>query len=158
MLKKSIMIALLLLPLLSGPAAETASARKEPDALIIELTARREVYTRNIGNGLVLRVTKEHSVREKHFGWSVAVHRKPIGRKSRNLVYRNATGTTADLSQVYAWQTGGTEFPDSRVLPVEGHPVTVRIELIDPVTKGEGPAAAFVSGRLKITWQTEDEE
>ncbi len=144
-MKKLIFIAVLMTFLF---AIQSAYANE----LTINLTSSQKVYTQAIGKGLLLRVTKESSVKHKNFGWIIEVVKKPYRKNSRNLIYQNKTGTTADLSQVYAWQVGHGDFPNKRNLLIKNYRLNIGINLIKPKTKGENENAGFVSGKLKITW------
>lgn len=132
-----------------------AQGRGAGAALSFGVTDGRRLITRDMGRGLLLRVLKESSAGRRHFGWSVEVVRKPYRPASRNLLIRRGVTHGAQPSQVFAWHVSEREFPAERVLKVSGHPLTVRIELLDPVVEGEGPESHFVSGDIRITWGRE---
>jgi hypothetical protein len=116
------------------------------------VTDGRKVIARDMGAGLLLRAVKERSVTREHFGWRLEVVRKPYRASSRNLLYRSRRTLGAHPSQVYAWHVTSGQFPNLRDLDVRGRPITVRVELVNPVAEGDGPDARFVSGELKIIW------
>jgi hypothetical protein len=126
---------------------------KSSGEITINLTEKRKIHEVQINKDLILRVVKDSSVKHKDFGWIIEVIRKPFRKNSRNLIYQNKTGTTADLSQIYAWHIGSLDFPNDRKLKIMGYPLTVKINLLNPKTKGEGPDARFVAGKLKIIWK-----
>lgn len=133
-------------------AVQIADARENANELTIDLTSRQMVFTRDIGADLMLRVVKDSSVNYRDFGWILEVVKKPHRKNSRNLIYQNRTGTTADLSQIYAWHIGDRDFPNVRYLKIKNNPVRLKINLKNPKVKGTGPDARFVSGKLTITW------
>lgn len=148
---KKILFTLLLL-VFGFTALQSINAMKPTGELQIDLTDDRKVVETDFGKKLVLRVLKDSSVEYKDFGWILEVKRKSSKRNLRNLIYTNPTGTTADKSQIYAWQVGSKEFPNYRVLTVKGQPQKIKVELINPVVEGEGENTRFVSGTLKISW------
>lgn len=134
-----------------------ASAQKATDArvggtLTFDVTDGRRLITREISGNLLLRVVKEKSVGQEHYGWRVEVVRRPYRRSSRNLLYHSRRTLGAHPSQVYAWHVTTAEFPNERELDVWGSPLTVRVTLINPTTEGEGTDGRFVSGTIKIAW------
>lgn len=142
----------LLLSALVACASVVASAQGRGGALSFGVTDARKVIVRDMGRGLLLRVVKESSASQRHFGWSVEVVRKPYRRTSRNLLFSRGETHGAHPSQVFAWHVSEREFPAERELDVRGYPVTVRIELLDPVVEGEGAERRFASGEIRITW------
>jgi hypothetical protein len=138
---------------LCASASAAAQARVSGGTLNFGVTDARRVITRDMGRGLLLRVVKESSVSQRHFGWSVEVVRKPYRRSSRNLLFRRGETHGAHPSQVFAWHVSEREFPPERELEVRGRPVLVRITLLDPVVEGEGPDRHFASGEIRITWE-----
>jgi hypothetical protein len=120
--------------------------------LTFGVTDAREVITRRVGPGLLLRAVKEPSATQQHFGWRVEVVRSPYRKDARNLLYHSRRTRGAHPSQVYAWHVTSGHFPNVRELPVEGRAVVVRVELINPVAEGTGPDSRFVSGEMKISW------
>lgn len=133
--------------------AQTAAAEQPVGMLTFDARDGRKVITRDIGRGLLLRVVKERSVSQEHYGWRVEVVRKLYRRSSRNLLYHSRRTLGAHPSQVYAWHVTSNEFPNERELDVLGYPVTVRVTLIDPVAEGDGSDSRFMSGTIKITWE-----
>lgn len=133
-------------------SAQAAAGRETAGELTFGATDGREVITRDIGRGLLLRVVKESSVSRKHFGWRVGVVRRPHRRASRNLLYHSRRTLGAHPSQVYAWHVTSGQFPNVRELDVSGYPVTVQVELIDPAAEGDGPDSGFVSGEIRVRW------
>jgi hypothetical protein len=129
------------------------AAGLKTQAVSFRLTDQRQVITRTIGGGLLLRVVKERSASQQDFGWRVEVVRKPYLRSSRNLLYHSRRTLGAHPSQVYAWHVTTGEFPNVRVLGVWGRPLNIRIELIDPVAEGDGSDSKFVSGEIRISWE-----
>lgn len=119
----------------------------------IDLTDERKIFETDFGANMVLRVIKDSSVQHRDFGWILEVNYKSAKRGAQNLIYSNPTGTTADKSQIYAWQVGSREFPNYRALTVKGQPQIVKVTLIDPKVEGEGENARFTSGKLKISWR-----
>lgn len=148
-MRKLIYIALFSVVLFIG---QSVNAQTNSGTFTINLTANQKLYTQDINNDLLLRVVKDSSVNNKHFGWIIEVVKNPYRRNSRNLIYQNKTGNTADLSQVYAWHIGNDEFPNRRRLKVKNYPLSVKINLISPKTKGEAESRRFVSGKLQISW------
>jgi hypothetical protein len=134
-------------------AQTTTAARQAGGTLTFNVTDGRKVITRDMGRGLLLRVVKERSVSQEHYGWRVEVVRKPYRRSSRNLLYHSRRTLGAHPSQVYAWHVMSNEFPNERELDVLGYPVTVRVTLINPVAEGDGSDSRFMSGTIKITWE-----
>ena len=133
-------------------SAQTAAGRESAGDLTFGATDGRQVITRDIGQGLLLRVVKESSISQEHFGWRVEVVRRPRRRESRNLLYHSRRTLGAHPSQVYAWHVTSGEFPNVRELEVSGFPLTVRVELIDPVAEGDGPESRVVSGEIRVSW------
>lgn len=132
--------------------ARKAAAAQPGGTLTFDVTDRRGVITRDMGGRLLLRVVKEKSVSQEHYGWRVEVVRQPYRRSSRNLLYHSRRTLGAHPSQVYAWHVTSAEFPNERELDVWGYPVAVRVTLIDPAAEGRGADGRFVSGTIKITW------
>lgn len=133
--------------------AQIAVARSQTaNTLSINLTDKRKLFTRNISKNLLLRVVKDSSVSQEHFCWNVEVIRKPYRQNSANLIYTNKTGTTADASQVCAWQVGDQYFPNEREIEVRGNPFVIKISLLQPKTEGTEADAKFTSGSLEISW------
>jgi hypothetical protein len=133
--------------------AQTADGERRGGVLAFDVTDGRKVITRDMGRGLLLRVVKERSVSQEHYGWRVEVVRKPYRSSSRNLLYHSRRTLGAHPSQVYAWHVTSGEFPNERALEVWGYPFTVKVTLINPVAEGTGSDGRFVSGTLKITWE-----
>ncbi|MCW5960813.1 MAG: hypothetical protein KIS76_11685 [Pyrinomonadaceae bacterium] len=120
--------------------------------LEFELTDDRTEISEKISGDLILKVTKDRSVKADDFGWIIGVFKKRDKGFRRNLIYTNATGSTADKSQVYAWHLGNNDFPLERIIAVMGRKLWVKIEIIDPKVEGCGPDAAFADGKLRISW------
>lgn len=137
-------------------AAQASAAGQRGGILIFGVTDGRKVITRDMGGGLLLRVVKERSVSQEHYGWRVEVVRKPYRRSSRNLLYHSRRTLGAHPSQVYAWHVTSAEFPPERALDVWGYPVTVRVTLINPAAEGAGEDGRFVSGTIRITWERKE--
>ena len=133
-------------------SAQRAPAARPNGTLTFDVTDGRRVITRAMGGNLLLRVVKEKSVSQEHYGWRVEVVRQPYRRTSRNLLYHSRRTLGAHPSQVYAWHVATAEFPNERELDVWGYPITVRVTLIDPTVEGVGVDARFASGAIKITW------
>jgi hypothetical protein len=151
-----IKVLLLIASILFMSAISTAQSRAAGERgglLTFSLTDGRKVIARDMGRGLLLRVVKERSVSQEHYGWRVEVVRKPYRRSSRNLLYHSRRTLGAHPSQVYAWHVTSAEFPNERALEVLGYPVTVRVTLINPVAEGAGADGRFVSGTIRITWE-----
>jgi hypothetical protein len=133
--------------------AQIAVAKAQSaNTLSINLTDKRKLFTRNIGKNLLLRVVKDSSVNQEHFCWNVEVVRKPHRKNSANLIYSNKTGTTADPSQICAWQVPEQYFPNEREIEVRGYPYTIKISLVRPKAEGKEADSRFTSGNLEITW------
>lgn len=149
-MRKTLFVSLSLLLFLMGQQA--VKAQRLDDTISLSVTSGQKVITRNLGQGLVLRVVKESSVRQEHFGWRLEVVRRPYRPTSNNLLYQNRAGHGADPSQVYAWHVSERHFPNKRVLRVRGYPYTVRVELVNCTVEGKGPEAGFVSGEMRVSW------
>lgn len=117
-----------------------------------DLTSERYEFSQKISDDLILKVTKDRSATAEDFGWIIGVFKKRDKKFRKNLIYTNATGTTADRSQVYAWHFGDVDFPPKRELPVKGRKMKVTIMLVDPVVEGTGPDSRFKAGKLQISW------
>lgn len=133
-------------------AANGSVKAQASNRLSISLTDGRKLITRNINKNLLLRIVKDSSVSQKHFCWLVEVVSKPYHRNSRNLIYTNQAGVTADRSQFCAWQVAEQYFPNDRSFEVRGFPYRINIALVNPQTKGSESNAGFTSGLLKISW------
>ena len=133
-------------------AQKNTAAGQAGGTFTFGVTDMRKVITRDMGRGLLLRVVKERSVEQEHYGWRVEVVRKPYRRSSRNLLYHSRRTLGAHPSQVYAWHVTTGQFPNTRELDVSGRPVRVRVELIDPVAEGNEPDVRFIAGEIRITW------
>lgn len=127
--------------------------QKPGHTISLRVTEPRNVISRDIGDGLVLRLIKESSVNREHFGWRLEVARKPYRKNSSNLLYQNKAGRGADQSQVYAWHIAEQHFPNERALRVRGYPYTVRVVLVACQVEGRGPDAGFISGEMRISWE-----
>lgn len=136
--------------------AQNGVAGQRDGTLTFSVTDERKVITREMGGRLLLRVVKERSVSQEHYGWRVEVVRKPYRRSSHNLLYHSRRTLGAHPSQVYAWHVISGEFPNERALEAWGYPVTVRVTLINPTAEGSGSDARFVSGTIKITWERKE--
>jgi hypothetical protein len=136
--------------------AQTADGGQRSGMLSFDVTDGRRVITRDMGRGLLLRVVKERSVSQEHYGWRVEVVRKPYRSSSRNLLYHSRRTLGAHPSQVYAWHVTSGEFPNERALEVWGYPVTVKVTLINPTAEGAGADGRFVSGTIRITWEQKE--
>jgi hypothetical protein len=134
---------------IAGPA----TARSAPNRLEIDVTDVRDVVTRRIDAGLVLRIVKTRSVTCDDFGWDVEVVRVPEHAESPNLLYHNALGHGPDPSQVYAWHVAEGYYPNVREIPVRGQPYVVRVELAECRVRGRAVEACFVSGTLRVSWR-----
>lgn len=130
-------------------------AQNTADTISINLTDKQKLFTRDIGKELLLRVVKDSSVSQEHFCWNVEVVRKPYDENSTNLIYTNKTGTTADPSQICAWQISEQYFPNEREIEVRGYPYTIKISLVQPKAEGKEADSRFTSGSLEITWTRE---
>lgn len=136
----------------AGAPAQPRTAGQAGGEVVFGVTDARKVITREMGGNLLLRVVKESSAGQEHFGWRVEVVRKPYRRGARNLLYHSRRTLGAHPSQVYAWHVTTNHFPNERELEVWGRPVAVRVELLNPVAEGTGPEGRFVSGDIRITW------
>lgn len=136
--------------------AQTVNEGRRGGMLAFDVTDGRKIITRDMGGRLLLRVVKERSVSQEHYGWRVEVVRQPYRRTSRNLLYHSRRTLGAHPSQVYAWHVTSAEFPNERALEVSGYPVTVKVTLINPVAEGAGPDGRFVSGMIEITWERKE--
>lgn len=135
-----------LLALASWMAAPLAQAYEQGDDWIaIDLTDARTLYLRDITPELMLAIRKESSA-----GWSLEVVRRPLTANAPNLI-GGAGG--ADASQVYASQVSARTYSNPRVLPVQGAPYELRVDLEDAKVNGKGGQAAFTDGKLRISWQ-----
>jgi hypothetical protein len=132
--------------------AQASAAGQRGGVLAFDVTDGRKIITRDMGGRLLLRVVKERSVSQEHYGWRVEVVRKPYQRSSRNLLYHSRRTLGAHPSQLYAWHVTSNQFPNTRDLDVLGRPFRVRVELINPIAEGDGPDSRFVSGEVRITW------
>ena len=137
--------------LLVGQA--TVSGQKRSGSLSFSVMDGRQVTSRPLGDGLVLRAVRERSADHEHFGWRLEVVRRPYRRTSRNLLYQNTASHGADQSQLYAWHLAEQHFPDERLLPVRGYPYTVRVVLADCMVEGRGADARFTAGEVRISWE-----
>ena len=151
-MKKVLLLSAIILCAAVVADAQRVAAGGRGGTLSFDVTDARSVITRDMGGNLLLRAVKEKSVSQEHYGWRVEVVRKPYRRSSRNLLYHSRRTLGAHPSQVYGWHVASGEFPNERELDVWGHPVTVKLTLLNPTVRGAGPDAAFVSGTLKITW------
>lgn len=142
--------ALLCALLMLAPGA--AAARQGVGELSFDVTDARPLFTREMGGGLLLRVSKESSVTQRDFGWRVEVVRGPYREGSPNLLYHSRRTLGAHPSQVYAWHVTTGQFPNVRELAVAGRPLAVRVELVNPVAEGRGPDSRFLSGGVRISW------
>ncbi len=138
---------------LQAPFPAVGVFETKAGSLKISLTRDRSTITRGIGGGLAVRVVKDPSFSNRDFGWIVKVVELPNRLESKNLLFQNPTGSTADLSQVYAWHIGDPAFPNTRRLNVKGYPLVVTISLKNAVAVGTGANSKFVAGKLKITWE-----
>ncbi len=138
---------------LQAPFPAVGVFETKAGSLKISLTRDRSTITRGIGGGLAVRVVKDPSFSNRDFGWIVEVVELPNRLESKNLLFQNPTGSTADLSQVYAWHIGDPAFPNTRRLNVKGYPLVVTINLKNAVAVGTGANSKFVAGKLKITWE-----
>lgn len=148
---------ILVVLLIQSPFQVFGRTENRTGSMKIALTSSRSVVTRGLGNGLALRVVKDSSVNYRDFGWIVEVVELPRRENSKNLLFQNPTGSTADQSQVYSWHIGNPDFPNERSLRVKGYPLTVTIRLKKPVAAGSGANSKFVVGQLRITWKWEGE-
>ena len=155
-MKKVLLLIAIVLCAGAAALAQTVNRGRPVSMLTFDVTDARRLITRDMGRGLLLRVVKERSVSQEHYGWRVEVVRKPYRQSSRNLVYHSRRTLGAHPSQVYAWHVTSGEFPNERALEVLGYPVTVRVTLINPTAEGAGPDGRFVSGTLKITWEQQE--
>jgi hypothetical protein len=154
MVMKKVLL-LIAIVLYAGAVAFAQKVNSERPGSMLTFDARdeRRAITRDLGRGLLLRVVKERSASQEHYGWRVEVVRKPYRQSSRNLLYHSRRTLGAHPSQVYAWHVTSNEFPNERELDVLGYPVTVRVTLINPVAEGDGSDSRFMSGTIKITWE-----
>lgn len=151
-MKKLSLFLTIILCLCSVNFAQTPGAKPTDKALLFDLTDARKIITRDMDGNLLLRIVKERSVSQEHFGWRVEVVRKPYRPSSVNLLYHSRRTLGAHPSHVYAWHVTQGHFPNSRELEVRGRPLTVLVELLEPLAQGDGADAKFVSGRIRITW------
>ena len=152
-MKKVLLLVAIVLCAGAASFTQTVNEGRPGNMLTFDVTDARRVITRDMGRGLLLRVVKERSVSQEHYGWRVEVVRKPYRQSSRNLLYHSRRTLGAHPSQVYAWHVTSGEFPNERALDVWGYPITVRVTLINPTAEGAGPDGRFVSGTLKISWE-----
>jgi hypothetical protein len=151
-MKKFLLLLIMILCAGAAAFAQTGAAERQGSVLTFDVTDGRRVITRDMNRGLLLRVVKEGSVSQEHYGWRVEVVRKPYRRSSRNLLYHSRRTLGAHPSQVYAWHVTSNQFPNIRELDVLGRPFRVRVELINAVAEGDGPDSSFVSGKVRISW------
>jgi hypothetical protein len=155
-MKKVLLLIAIVLCACAVGFAQTVKGERPGGILAFEVTDGRKVITRDIDGRLLLRVVKERSVSQEHYGWRVEVVRKPYRRSSRNLLYHSRKTLGAHPSQVYAWHVTSGEFPNERALEVWGYPVIVRVTLINPAAEGAGEDGRFVSGTIKIIWERKE--
>ncbi len=151
-MRKLLLLLTIILCASAATHAQRPDAKQTDNAFTFDATDARKVITRDIGGSLLLRVVKERSVNQEHFGWRVEVVRKPYRPSSRNLLYHSRRTLGAHPSQIYAWHVTQGHFPNTRELEVWGRPFTVRVELVEPHAEGNGADARFVSGQIRITW------
>ncbi len=149
--KLPFLLAIILCATADAPAQTTRRALPG-SAIIFSVTDERKVIAREIGDQLLLRVVKERSATQEHFGWRVEVVRKPYRPSLRNLLYHSRRTLGAHPSQLYAWHIAAQHFPNERELEVWGRPLVVRVELLEPVVEGSDGESKFVSGKIRITW------
>lgn len=131
-----------LLALASWMAAPLAQAYEQGENWIaIDLTDARTLYMRDITPDLMLAIRKEGGS-----GWSLEVVRRPLTANAPNLI-------GADAAQVYASQVQARTYQSPRVLPLQGTPVELRVDLDNAKVNGKGAQAAFSGGKLRISWQ-----
>jgi len=156
-MKKVLLLLAIILCGCSVGFAQTLNGALPGGMLAFDVMDGRKVITRDMGRGLLLRVVKERSVSQEHYGWRVeVVRKKPYRRSSRNLLYHSRRTLGAHPSQVYSWHVTSGEFPNERALEVLGYPVTVKVTLINPTAEGSGADGRFVSGTIKITWERKE--
>jgi len=152
MMHKPLLLIAMILCAISVAPAQKKTARGSESHLTFGVTDGRKLITRDMGGGLLLRVVKETSAGQAHYGWRVEVVRKPYHPSSRNLLYYSRRTLGAHPTQVYAWHVATGQFPNVRELEAVIVPVRVRVELINPVVKGREPESGFVSGEIRISW------
>lgn len=152
MMQVPLLLIAMILCAISVAPAQKGIARSSESHLTFGVTDERKLITRDMGGGLLLRVVKEMTVGQTHYGWRVEVVRKPYRPSSRNLLYYSRRTLGAHPSQVYAWHVATGQFPNVRELEASTTPVSVRVELINPVAEGEGAESRFVSGEVRISW------
>lgn len=121
--------------------------------LTIDLIDPKPLVSRSIENVLLLRIIKESTVLHEHFGWKIEIVPIPSHTDAENLVYTNPDGLGPDPSMIFAWHVMELYYPDARNLSVRGYPYIVHVRLEDPQVRGKGENAAFLSGKLLISWE-----
>ena len=131
-----------LLALAGWMAAPLAQAYEQGENWIaIDLTDARTLYMRDIAPDLMLAIRKEGNS-----GWSLEAVQRPLTANAPNLI-------GAEASQVSASQVQARTFQNPRVVPLQGMPYELRIELSDAKVGGKkGAQAAFTGGKLRVSW------
>lgn len=143
---------ILLAVALTLAALPSSLAQDRGNTLSFSVMDNRRLIERELGSELLLRVQKVCNS-DVATGWEVSVIHKPLNEKSMNLLYHSVPWHGPYPSQIEAWQVEQNYFPNRRELEVSSFPYTLLIELIDPKIAGNGPAASFVSGYVKISWR-----
>ncbi|WP_242107759.1 hypothetical protein [Luteimonas aquatica] len=141
----------MLLGLACWMAVAPAQAFEQGDDWIaIDLTDARTLYMRDLTPGLMLAIRKERRAGQADAGWSLEVVRRPLTAAAPNLV---GGGRDGDASRILASQAGARGFSNSRELPVQGTPYTLRVELKGAKVNGKGESASFAGGKLRVSWK-----
>lgn len=160
-MRNALALSLLLCALTAAPAAAGARTPRPvasprapaPHSITIDVTDGRRLFSRRIGPGLLLRVSKEASVDCANFGWNVEVVRAPRRPTSRNLLYSNPGGHGADPTQVYAWNVAQKHFPEPRELPARGTPYVVTVSIAGASVTGSDEKSCFEAGTMTVSWR-----
>ena len=113
-MKKALLLLTIVLWADAAALPQAVMVRRSVSLLAFNVTDGRRVITRDMGRGLLLRVVKERSVSQEHYGWRVEVVPKPYRQSSRNLLYHSRRTLGAHPSQVYAWHVTSGQFPNER--------------------------------------------
>lgn len=135
--------AILALALSSSPAiAEPA----DKNQLRLPLAGRANAVTIPLLHGMTL------AARPHQEGWEIAVAESGSKDESPNLLYHSRQWHGPYPSQVYAWHVQQHYFPDTRWLCVAGHPIEVKLQILNAKVKPSGETAVFERGQLHIEW------
>jgi hypothetical protein len=114
--------------------------------LTLPLPSEGKVISVAIGKGIQLVAQPQPD------GWEIRATDQPAQSFPPNLLYHSRQWHGPYPNQIYAWHLLKGYFPNTRWLCVSGHPIELKLQILNAKVRPEGEVAVFESGQLSIEW------